>query len=382
MKKIIIVSEHCWPEVNPRAFRTDELIQEFSKRNYQIDLVIPYGLGGIYENDDKINIHYYQTIFPKNQIQNQQNTVTIQKRKFILGMKNLLFQLYSLLALEPELLNFWQIKKQLTNLDFKKTDIIFSVSIPYTTHLAVYKYLKNKSVSAIKIADYGDPLCIGNQTHKFLLKPYFMKQEKKIIKWFDYVAVPIESAKQSYLSLKSPEEIIVLPQAVNLDKFEIVEYQRNKTVSFAYAGIFYKNIRYPDKFFAMLTALQIDFHFHLYTNLENTDTEELIRKYQHKLGNKLIVHNFIPRKECIYNLSKYDFLVNFENKTTNQQPSKLIDYAIAARPVLNVSWDGSCDSELLKQNLQFEYTSEQFISSAPFDIKHVVQKIESLRKRN
>ncbi len=382
MKKIVIVSDHCWPEVNPRAFRTDELIQEFSRRNYLIELVIPYGLGEIYQTDKNITIYQYRTIFPKDNIKKQEKTEIIEPATSVNKLKNILFGVYSALALEPELLNFWQIKQQLKKIDFKNIDIIFSVSIPYTSHLSLYKYLKNKPTQAIKIADYGDPLCIGNQTHRFLLKPYYIKQEKKIIKWFNYISVPIESAKQSYLSLKSEEEIIVLPQAVNLDSFERAIYQKNEIISFAYAGIFYKNIRYPENFFAALAELKIEFKFHLYTNLSNADTAELIDKYKQQLGDKLVVHGFIPRKECIYNLSKYDFLVNFENKTTNQQPSKLIDYAIAGRPVLSIAWNGVCDEKILEQNLNYEYRPDQFISTSPFDIKQIVGKIEYLKKGN
>lgn len=39
-----------------------------------------------------------------------------------------------------------------------------------------------------------------------------------------------------------------------------------------------------------------------------------------------------------------DFLINFDNNTTLNVPSKLIDYSITGRPVLNITKDFSSES--------------------------------------
>jgi hypothetical protein len=45
-------------------------------------------------------------------------------------------------------------------------------------------------------------------------------------------------------------------------------------------------------------------------------------------------------------LVKMDFLINFDNNTTLNSPSKLIDYAISGRPVLNISNNFNSDEVL------------------------------------
>src|SRR5690348_17274732 len=50
-KKILITSYYFEPEITPRAFRTTELVKEFLKKGYTVDLYIPRT-----EEKDKINL--------------------------------------------------------------------------------------------------------------------------------------------------------------------------------------------------------------------------------------------------------------------------------------------------------------------------------------
>ena len=52
----------------------------------------------------------------------------------------------------------------------------------------------------------------------------------------------------------------------------------------------------------------------------------LLTRARKLLKEKLVIHNNIPRLELITEFSKMDFLVNINNATSNQIPSKLIDY--------------------------------------------------------
>ena len=40
-KKILIVSDACYPELTPRAFRTTELASELAREGYHVTLLIP-----------------------------------------------------------------------------------------------------------------------------------------------------------------------------------------------------------------------------------------------------------------------------------------------------------------------------------------------------
>ena len=54
------------------------------------------------------------------------------------------------------------------------------------------------------------------------------------------------------------------------------------------------------------------------------------------------------RKDVVWECSKADFLINITNPSTVQTPSKLVDYGIAGRPVLDVENDFSDPSNFLK----------------------------------
>ena len=62
----------------------------------------------------------------------------------------------------------------------------------------------------------------------------------------------------------------------------------------------------------------------------------------------MIIKDYIPREELLYNLSQMDFLVNLQNNTNVQVPSKLIDYCLARRPILDIS---SVFSKMEKENV-------------------------------
>ena len=54
------------------------------------------------------------------------------------------------------------------------------------------------------------------------------------------------------------------------------------------------------------------------------------------------------REDVVWECSKADFLINVTNPSMVQTPSKLIDYGIAGRPVLDVTNDFSDASAFLK----------------------------------
>jgi hypothetical protein len=74
-----------------------------------------------------------------------------------------------------------------------------------------------------------------------------------------------------------------------------------------------------------------------------------------RANGRIEIRDYKPRKELLQDLAQMDFLVNFENNTSVQLPSKLIDYYIGGRPVLSV--DGRApDRDALEQFLAGDYS--------------------------
>ena len=98
------------------------------------------------------------------------------------------------------------------------------------------------------------------------------------------------------------------------------------------------------------------------------------------MPDKFEVNDYIPRLDLLYKLSSVDFLVNIENSTKVQTPSKLIDYGLIGRPILSVN-PKSLDKNAVKEFLDGNY-SKQFIiaNHNDYDIVNVANQFLSLTK--
>ena len=95
-------------------------------------------------------------------------------------------------------------------------------------------------------------------------------------------------------------------------------------------------------------------------------------------GNRIELREYIPRKTLLAELSKMDFLVNFNNGTAVQTPSKLIDYAITKRPVLSID-TGKLDTTAVNDFLNGDYR-QQFVMPdlAGYDIRNIAKQFVAL----
>ncbi len=99
----------------------------------------------------------------------------------------------------------------------------------------------------------------------------------------------------------------------------------------------------------------------------------MVESYLQKLQGKLEVIDYIPRNELLERLASMDFLVNFDNNTSVQLPSKLIDYAVVGRPVLNISH--KFNGEHVKEFIRRDYSKQMQL---PDPIKYHIRNISKL----
>jgi hypothetical protein len=81
-------------------------------------------------------------------------------------------------------------------------------------------------------------------------------------------------------------------------------------------------------------------------------------------------------------LATMDFLVNFENNTTTQVPSKLIDYHLTGRPILSVR-NQEVNESGLQEFFRSDYTSGQSTEGyEKYRIENVAESFLSLVKKH
>ena len=135
----------------------------------------------------------------------------------------------------------------------------------------------------------------------------------------------------------------------------------------------YPKHRDPSKFLDYLCTLKLEFKFIVYTN-----NKEIFDKYLKLLGSKLVVYNYVPRTELIEKMSTVDFLINIKNLDLVQSPSKLIDYALSTRPILDISSDFKEDTNFL-EFINGNYNNQTPVPNVDsYDIVNVAQTMLNL----
>jgi len=99
-----------------------------------------------------------------------------------------------------------------------------------------------------------------------------------------------------------------------------------------YAGLFYKDIRNPEKMLNILSKLSSECEVKIF----GQGCEDIVSEKKN-LFNKssLNIGGLISHDECLKEISKADFLINLGNSITNQMPSKVFEYISFGKPIIN-----------------------------------------------
>jgi hypothetical protein len=323
-KKILLISNGFYPEVSPRSYRATELAKEFCRQGHKVTVI------------SKFRDHDYAdflTEFPINfKIWGRSRFPQVPefKHKPFSFFSRILFRTLLTLFEYPGIEEMFKVKKALKH--EYGYDLMISFAVPYPVHWGVaWARTERHKIADRWIADCGDPY-MGDVLDSFRKPFYFGYLEKWFCRKADYISIPIDGAIKGYYP-EFRNKIRIIPQGfdINLNQRR-EEPLLNPFPSFAYAGRFLPGARDPKPFLHYLMNLDFPFKFFVYTNEPDS-----LKEYKPVLKEKITVSGYIPRTELLQVLTKMDFLINFDNNTTRNSPSKLIDYAIAGRPVLNIT---------------------------------------------
>lgn len=368
MKKIVIISYATYPGNSPRNLRTNELSKELAKKGHDVTLYVLTGGYNyeLYEKQTNIKIKPLGRTYFFNFTHGRGTVLNI----FMKVLRKFIGRIFEFPSIELAFNTYRALKKE------DKIDLLITIAVPYSLHwgAALFKTIHKKNlVSTVWVADCGDPY-MGNSFHK---KPFYFEY---IEKWFcekvDFISIPLEDAREAYYP-EFHKKIRIIPQGFNFDEVEInTDKINNSVITFIYAGVFYQNLRDPRPFLDYLLTLDQEFKFIIYTKTPN-----LLSDYVGKLGSKLQVFNYIPRKELIFKMSNADFLINLENPSKQQSPSKLIDYALSGSPILSINTNDIIDVDLIKQFLSKNYSGKLIIKDIQnYNIENVANEFLRLSK--
>ncbi|MDD3080049.1 MAG: hypothetical protein PHH37_13255 [Paludibacter sp.] len=371
-KKILIVSRSFYPENSPRSFRTTELVKEFCCQGHDVTLLTNernYDYSGFLKQYP-VKIKYFDKLrFKRFQSKNNKGLFVDFPRKF----GRLLFMLFNY----PDIELLWLVKRALKQ--ESGYDLMISVAVPYPVHWGVACGRSAKHIIANTwVADCGDPYYF-NTLESFKIPFYFAWVEKWFSRKTDYISIPFESLLDSFFS-EFHSKIKIIPQGFNFSEI-LISHQEpaNEKVTFAYAGgVSSAGVRSPLKLIDKLLQSDFDFIFHIFA----TTGIDLVEKYSDLSGGRIVLHKAVPRTELLPFLSKMDFLVNLlvAGTETKQVPSKLIDYSLTGRPVINID-PLNPDMELIAKFLNKDYSKAYYVPDIEqYNIKNVANQFLLLAK--
>jgi hypothetical protein len=325
-KRILIVCKAFYPENSPRSFRATELAKEFSRQGHDVTVLTndkQFDYSGFLIKHP-VTLRSFGKLVCKPLNKSTWELIGDYKRKF----GRLLFMLFDYPNIEIML----RLKKALRV--EKEYDLMISIAVPYPVHWGIaWAKAKNSPIAKTWIADCGDPF-MGNKLESFRYPFYFSFLEKWFCRKADFLTIPTSGAIHGYYP-EFHDKIKVIPQGFNFDEIKLSEKPvHNLIPTFGYAGgVSFTGVRSPVKLIDYLVSRGIPYRFHIYSNTGKSVLKEYISGHEENI----ILHDSLPRPELLLELSTMDFLVNLDNGTSMQLPSKLIDYALTHRPILNIN---------------------------------------------
>lgn len=324
-KKILIVCHSFYPIISPRSFRATELCKEFCRQGHDVTLLTHYD--SVY-HEPLMKEFGFKIIDlgerPK-QLEFNSSMSRYHPRRVIRRILITFFEY-------PQILLMSMVKQQLKKLS--GFDLMISLAVPHPIHWGVaLTRNSNHRIAKKWIADCGDPFMLVPYAKGLGKKMFYFKfYEKAFCRKADYITIPNILMRKNFYP-EFADKIRELPQGFKFEetKKHLKSYNENPIPTFIFAGNFYPDIRDPKEFIEILLGQDKDFRFHIYTK-----KTILIDAFLEKAQGRIIVHDYISREELLGVLSQMDFLVNIGYDPTTQLPSKLIDYYLTERPILNL----------------------------------------------
>lgn len=359
--RYVIIASGFFPRMGPRGLRTTELAKELSRQGHDVTV---YALLGSYD---------YQEYSKKTGVKVKQLGISKWGKKDSDGKSHANIIRKAIVRFCGK--RFWLPDSDLIPMvrraigREKGVDCLITIAKPHVIHYAAA--LSDLSEVRCWIADCGDPFTLNPFAN---YPPRFVEYEKLWSEKCDYITVPIQEAIQGYYS-EFHHKIRVIPQGFNFDDVRLATYMPHDMPTFAYVGAVYKGLRDPDAFLRNISKLEKDFRFIIYGN-----SWHHFLPYKEMLGEKLQFGGKLSHDDMLTAISSMDFLINLNNNSGVQQPSKLIDYALSKRPFMSISSSfGEDEKYLFMEFLHGDYShQETFEGLENYNIKTVAKKFTEL----
>lgn len=363
--KIIIIAGTITPHITPRAFRTTELACSLARLGHDVTVYAILGDNDYTEFESKTHVKVRDLGASK---WGNPNSDGVNNRGLISkALEKLLWRIIDF----PKTEYYFKTKRVLRKED--NFDYLITIAQPFPIHWAAASIRKRfPKKFRYWTADCGDPFICNPNIKRF--KPILVPIEKFWCRSVDRITVPVHGAVSGYFP-EFRDKIEVIPQGIDFKSIQLADYHKNAITTFLYSGVVIAERRDPTRFLNYLESIKDkEFRFIVYS------TSPMFAEYKERLGDHLEIREYVPRLELIKEQSSVDFLINIQNSNPVQVPSKLIDYSLTKRPILNITSRFSDEEQVAFEEFLSGYYEKQYIveNISQYDSDNVAKQFISL----
>lgn len=361
--RILILSYSYNPALTPRAFRWTAMADWLAAQGHNVEVICSksagladfqimadvrvHRVGGSMRASLKNWLHRKPAI--TSAIPITVNTSPAMRSGLARAMK----QVYALTLKKimwPDFAGFWYfhaLRKAKMLVENNSFDAIVSVSVPFTGHLVGLALQKKYGIRWL--ADIGDPFSFMTETpvnNHWLFHKLNYYSESKVLERASVISVTTEGTKTEYCKHfphVASGKISVIPPLFAIAEQPVAPqpfFKSNTKIRLVFAGTLYSRIRNPAallNFFKSMLDEPIGERLELHFFGAINDCEFCFEKFSSLIGTKIFLHGLVAREEALRAMKEATILVNLGNGTAYQLPSKVVEYVMLAKPVLNIS---------------------------------------------
>jgi glycosyltransferase involved in cell wall biosynthesis len=352
---LLVISYIYAPDRSPRAYRWQAIVEHWAREGHRVDVITAWKQGDErQERRDGITTHRVggglverlRGMLGQNSHRTADGASIQVKTPLLRRAAKVIYRATMKQLFWPDYAFHWYpaaLVRARALCRVTRYDAMISVSHPFTPHLVALS-VKRRFPALRWVADIGDPFSLLDEiplNNPALYRRLNRRAEAAVLERSDAVAVTLERCRADYAAAfpTSAAKITVIPPLLSLPT--TTDAARNFATGqthLVFIGTLYRALRDPAYLLALFAALhrrRKDLHLHFFGALN--DCASCFDTASEALAHNIHLHGTVPRETIAAAMRAADILVNIGNSTSHQLPSKLVEYAAAARPILNLA---------------------------------------------
>jgi glycosyltransferase involved in cell wall biosynthesis len=347
-RPVVIVSFSYAPRLNPRAFRWTAIAERLAANGHRVDVVTSWvpdapaseTLGGVH-------VHRAGWRFLERGRGGMGGAGSGSGGPATQGMLGALARRLWRGVCWPDVTANWYfpaLSAAAPLLEAQPDAALVSVA-PSFTSVAVGRALRRRRGGLRWVIDLGDPFSFLVETppnNLFLYKGLNRRFERAAFRAADAVSVTNRRTAERY-GTEFPEssgKLAVIPPLLSAQVSPAPARAQGGALRIVYLGTLYQGLREPDFLLALFDAAcaaSSEYPLELHFYGEAGACVPALERHRAESGGRVQLHGVVSRNEALAAMRSADVLVNLGNETAFQLPSKVVEYAAAGKPVVNIA---------------------------------------------